>query len=116
MWPGRLQSAVTSMRAPWFGQVYNCSSNVIRLRRRPRNAQIKGPHLVRWRMSDAPAPQDAQSPAPRKISTGLAGLDDILDGGVAPNRLYLIEGMPGSGKTTMALQFLIAGRCAGERC
>ena len=47
---------------------------------------------------------------------GVAGLDHILGGGVAPNRLYLIEGMPGAGKTTLALQFLAAGRAAGERC
>ncbi|ONG46621.1 circadian clock protein KaiC [Pseudoroseomonas deserti] len=51
-----------------------------------------------------------------KISTGVPGLDDILGGGLAPSRLYLTEGMPGSGKTTLALQFLIAGRDAGERC
>lgn len=44
------------------------------------------------------------------------GLDNILYGGLAPNRLYLVEGMPGSGKATLALQFLSAGRAAGERC
>ena len=55
-------------------------------------------------------------PLPAKTSTGISGLDDILGGGVAPNRLYLIEGMPGSGKTTLALQFLSAGRSAGDRC
>jgi circadian clock protein KaiC len=55
-------------------------------------------------------------PLSAKISTGISGLDDILGGGLAPNRLYLIEGMPGSGKTTLALQFLSAGRSAGERC
>ena len=62
---------------------------------------------------------EAQPPAPRhtapKITTGVAGLDAILGGGLAPDRLYLIEGMPGSGKTTLALQFLSAGRSAGER-
>lgn len=47
-------------------------------------------------------------------STGVAGLDDILNGGLTRNRLYLIEGVPGSGKTTLALQFLIAGASAGE--
>lgn len=42
-------------------------------------------------------------------STGITGLDDILRGGFTPNRLYLIEGNPGSGKTTLGLQFLLAG-------
>ena len=50
-----------------------------------------------------------------RISTGLSGLDDILGGGLDPNRLYLIEGTPGSGKTTLALQFLLEGIKRGER-
>ncbi|MFC7692217.1 ATPase domain-containing protein [Paeniroseomonas aquatica] len=39
-----------------------------------------------------------------RISTGSAGLDDILGGGVDADRLYLVEGRPGAGKTTLALQ------------
>src|SRR5687767_385187 len=50
------------------------------------------------------------------VSTGIAGMDDILGGGFAPNRLYLVEGEPGTGKTTLALQFLIAGAANGEKC
>lgn len=48
-------------------------------------------------------------------STGIEGLDAILTGGLTPHRLYLIEGSPGSGKTTLALQFLRAGAARGER-
>ncbi len=51
---------------------------------------------------------------PRRISTGVAGLDDIVAGGLEPGRVYLVEGTPGTGKTTLSLQFLMAGRDAGE--
>ena len=47
-------------------------------------------------------------------STGCEGLDGILRGGLPSNRLYLLEGAPGSGKTTLALQFLLEGRRRGE--
>ena len=50
------------------------------------------------------------------ISTGVPGLDDILHGGYAPCRAHLIEGRPGSGKTTLGLQFLLDGVRQGERC
>jgi len=48
------------------------------------------------------------------ISTGIAGLDEILAGGLTKDRLYLLEGDPGTGKTTMALQFLVEGAKCGE--
>jgi circadian clock protein KaiC len=48
-------------------------------------------------------------------ATGIAGLDDVLNGGLARNRSFLLEGSPGTGKTTIALQFLLAGAAAGER-
>jgi len=47
-------------------------------------------------------------------ATGIPGLDIILHGGFPTNRIYLIEGSPGTGKTTLALQFLMTGRDAGE--
>lgn len=43
------------------------------------------------------------------LRTGVLGLDDVLGGGLAANRLYLMEGAPGAGKTTIALQFLLEG-------
>jgi circadian clock protein KaiC len=43
------------------------------------------------------------------VSTGSAGLDNVLCGGLDPDRLYLVEGEPGTGKTTLALQFLLEG-------
>src|SRR5580704_9086093 len=49
-----------------------------------------------------------------RASTGVVGLDAVLDGGLARNRLHLLEGSPGTGKTTIALQFLMAGAEAGE--
>jgi len=49
-----------------------------------------------------------------RASTGIEGLDDILGGGFPVNRMYLVEGDPGAGKTTLALQFLLAGARAGE--
>jgi len=52
--------------------------------------------------------------AAKMMSSGVAGLDDVLGGGLTPGRLYLIEGTPGSGKTTLALQFLIEGAARGE--
>jgi circadian clock protein KaiC len=55
------------------------------------------------------------APAGERISTGLPGLDNILKGGLDPNRLYLIEGAPGSGKTTLALQFLLESVKQGEK-
>src|ERR1700746_2720419 len=53
---------------------------------------------------------------PERASTGSVGLDDILGGGFDPDRVYLIEGRPGTGKTTLALQFLLEGVRRGERC
>src|SRR5262245_23429751 len=49
-----------------------------------------------------------------RARTGVSGLDFILEGGLARNRLHVCEGSPGTGKTTIALQFLLAGAEQGE--
>src|ERR1043165_6081763 len=54
--------------------------------------------------------------SPPVVSTGVSGLDDIIRGGFPQGRLYLVEGDPGVGKTTFALQFLLEGNSRGERC
>jgi circadian clock protein KaiC len=51
-----------------------------------------------------------------RLKTGIAALDDVLHGGLIPERLYLVDGNPGSGKTTLALQFLLEGLRQGEKC
>lgn len=56
-----------------------------------------------------------QHEGPVLASTGVAGLDEILGGGLPTGRLYFVEGGHGSGKTTLALQFCMAGARRGER-
>lgn len=58
--------------------------------------------------------QDNPPPSPARVSTGVPELDNILAGGLTANRSYLLEGTPGSGKTTIALQFLLEGSRRGE--
>ena len=51
---------------------------------------------------------------PQFASTGITGLDDVLNGGLTPDRLYLVEGTPGTGKTTLGLGFLLAGAAVDQ--
>src|SRR5581483_8525949 len=50
-----------------------------------------------------------------RLSTGVAGLDEILGGGVVPGRTYLVRGHAGTGKTILGLHFLTAGAAQGEK-
>ena len=60
-------------------------------------------------------PHTHSSSPPSRILTGTSGLNEVLRGGLTPERLYLVEGTPGTGKTTLALKFLMEGRGAGDR-
>jgi circadian clock protein KaiC len=60
--------------------------------------------------------REGERVASPKAALGIAGLDDITGGGLSRQRLFLLEGSPGTGKTTIATQFLMAGAAAGERC
>ena len=61
-----------------------------------------------------PVPSSTSTPVPGIAPTSIHGLDDVLAGGLTRKRLYLVEGMPGSGKTTLALQFLRSAAARGE--
>lgn len=52
---------------------------------------------------------------PRRVATGVKGLDAILGGGLPQEQVYLLEGSTGTGKTTIGLQFLLEGARQGER-
>ena len=52
---------------------------------------------------------------PERSSTGVEGLNEVLNGGYIRNRLYVVDGNPGAGKTTLALQYLLQGLHSGER-
>jgi circadian clock protein KaiC len=64
----------------------------------------------------APLSQSRTSEPRARLSTGVEGLDVVLGGGFTRDRVYLLEGSPGTGKTTFALRFLLAGAERGEKC
>ncbi len=57
------------------------------------------------------SPENQQT---QRVATGIVGLDEILDGGLPPDHLYLVEGASGTGKTTLALKFILEGARCGE--
>ncbi len=59
---------------------------------------------------------DVEKSRADKARTGVPGLDDILAGGLTVGHVFLLEGNPGTGKTTIALRFLLEGAAAGEQC
>jgi circadian clock protein KaiC len=59
--------------------------------------------------------QDNPATRPIRLSTGIQGLDEVLGGGLPEGQMYLVEGESGAGKTTLGLQFLLAGQRRGER-
>jgi circadian clock protein KaiC len=59
--------------------------------------------------------QDNPAALPARLSTGIQGLDEVLGGGLPQGHIYLVEGESGAGKTTLGLQFLLAGQRRGER-
>jgi circadian clock protein KaiC len=71
-------------------------------------------------MNDSPSTVTARPtmarPARPRSTTGIPGLDHVLEGGLIAGALYLVDGNPGSGKTTLALQYLLEGVRQGERC
>jgi circadian clock protein KaiC len=73
---------------------------------------ITGPHTT---LLDGHASGSSDQPPCQRLRTGVPGLDDILFGGLPQGHLYLVEGDPGTGKTTLALQFLLEGIRNGER-
>jgi circadian clock protein KaiC len=57
----------------------------------------------------------SQMQTPEQAATGITGLDNVLAGGLSRGRVFLLEGSPGTGKTTIAMQFLLQGAERGER-
>lgn len=76
---------------------------------RPLDDAQQSPQIFGMPPHAGPAPT-----TPVRVSTGVPGIDDILGGGLPVHRLYLVQGTPGVGKTTFALQFLLEGARRGE--
>src|SRR3546814_2510100 len=71
--------------------------------------------LGRWRGDRSERRMAADIDGPAKARFGVPGLDDVLCGGLTIGQVFLLEGSPGTGKTTIALRFLLEGAAAGEK-
>ena len=74
------------------------------------------PVLIAYVLLPSHTPQMQEKSSVARSATGIVGLDVVLHGGFLASGLYLIDGNPGAGKTTLALQYLLRGIKDGERC
>jgi circadian clock protein KaiC len=66
-------------------------------------------------LDEVRSPDEGRVANGARLSTGVAGLDEVLHGGLLPGRTYLVRGGPGTGKTMLGLHFLTAGAAVGQR-
>jgi circadian clock protein KaiC len=114
---------VRSNFEPPSGDVVHASQRVatpadyhrrVRVRRSVGQSPCRPSRYYRFLVSMASVSLSGDQRASTLASTGISGLDEVLSGGLTPHRLYLLEGVPGSGKTTLAMQFLLEGVRQGE--
>src|SRR5947207_422260 len=86
------------------------------MRRRPSHEWAQTAHSPVSNSLHVTEPTLSDSNLETRLLTGVEGLDAILGGGLPANHVYLLDGEPGTGKTTFALQFLLEGAARGERC
>src|SRR6187431_1679094 len=98
--------------------MFLCGTAPIAPEARPKMACASAPpRPKRIRVHERAMTSDSKEPAvDLLVPSGTLGLDDVMRGGFTPDGLYLVEGDPGSGKTTLALQFMLDGVKRGERC
>src|SRR4051812_5734958 len=113
--PHRQRSAAVCQNSPTSGSAIGGLSPRSRVPRiRDRAACPGGCSTPNPSRSEGGSMNEEKHSGTELLSTGVEGLDTILCGGLTPNRIYLIEGEPGTGKTTTGLQFLREGVAHGE--
>src|SRR5437870_1270032 len=103
-----------------FRMVVRSLGQARRLRRHAKIADFSGagPKVITPLVSGRSSGEEDTMPEPEitnRLSTGIAGLDEVLHGGLLPHRSYLVRGTAGTGKTTLGLHFLTAGAANGEK-